>query len=57
VVPEIPDDRYYSFELMSFDGDNFAYAGTRTTGQKGKNYAILGRCARFLPYAKAATTL
>jgi hypothetical protein len=42
VVPDIPDDRYYSFELMSFDGDNFAYAGTRTTGQKGKNYAILG---------------
>ncbi len=40
-VPEI-HDRYYTFEFASFDSDNFAYVGTRTTGTRGGNYAIVG---------------
>ena len=40
-VPEM-GERYYSFELASLDSDNFAYAGTRATGNRPGNYAIIG---------------
>ncbi len=40
-VPEIRD-RYYTMEIVDFMGDNFAYVGTRATGTKAGNYAIVG---------------
>ena len=40
-VPEI-SDRYYTMEIVDFMGDNFAYVGTRATGTKAGNYAIIG---------------
>ncbi|HUL86669.1 MAG TPA: DUF1254 domain-containing protein [Pseudolabrys sp.] len=40
-VPEI-SDRYHSVELADFMDDNFAYVGTRATGDKAGNYAIIG---------------
>lgn len=39
-VPEIPD-RYYTLEFVNFMGDNFDYVGTRTTGTKAGNYAVV----------------
>jgi len=41
-VPKVTGGRYYTMELCSMDGDNFAYVGTRTTGQQGGNFAIVG---------------
>ncbi len=40
-VPAIAD-RYYTMEIVDFMGDNFAYVGTRATGTKAGNYAIVG---------------
>ena len=40
-VPAI-SDRYYSMEIIDFMGDNFAYVGTRATGTKAGNFAIVG---------------
>jgi len=40
-VPEI-SDRYHSVEIADFMDDNFAYVGTRATGDKAGNYAIVG---------------
>jgi hypothetical protein len=40
-VPEMPD-RYFTMEIVDFMGDNFAYVGTRATGTKAGNYAIVG---------------
>ena len=40
-VPEI-SDRYYTMEIVDFMGDNFAYVGTRATGTKAGDYAIVG---------------
>jgi hypothetical protein len=40
-VPEIPDDRYWTFELTSFTSDNFAYVGNRV-GSSAGNYALIG---------------
>jgi hypothetical protein len=40
--PDIPDDRYYSFEISAIHSDNFAYVGRRVTGNKAGNYAIIG---------------
>ncbi len=40
-VPAI-SDRYYTMEIVDFMGDNFAYVGTRATGTKAGNYAIVG---------------
>jgi hypothetical protein len=40
-VPAI-QDRYYTLEIVDFMGDNFAYVGTRATGTKAGNYAIIG---------------
>jgi hypothetical protein len=41
VIPNTNKPRYYSFELASFASDNFAYIGTRTTGNQAGNYAIV----------------
>ena len=37
VILSHPDmgDRYFAFELASFDSDNFAYVGKRMTGSRG----------------------
>ncbi len=40
-VPEIPGDRYWTFELISFTSDNFAYVGKRV-GSRAGNYALIG---------------
>lgn len=40
-VPAI-ENRYYTMQMASIDSDNFAYVGTRTTGTKAGNYAIVG---------------
>ena len=34
-VPAI-SDRYYTMEIADFMGDNFAYVGTRATGNKSR---------------------
>lgn len=39
-LPGTNKPRYYSFELAGFDSDNFAYIGTRTTGNGAGHYAI-----------------
>ena len=39
-VPAI--DRYYTFEIVSYDSDNFAYVGTRATWTNAGNYLIAG---------------
>ncbi len=39
-VPAI--ERYYTFQIAGFDSDNFAYVGTRTTGNSAGNYLIAG---------------
>lgn len=36
------EDRFFTFELASFNSDNFAYVGARTTGTKAGNFAIVG---------------
>ncbi len=35
-------DRYHSVELTDYMDDNFAYVGTRTTGDGAGNFAIIG---------------
>lgn len=40
-VPEIPDERYWTFELVAFTSDNFAYVGQRVGSGEG-NYALIG---------------
>ena len=40
-VPDIPN-RYYSFALLDAYFYNFAYVGSRTTGQKAGNYLLVG---------------
>jgi hypothetical protein len=35
--------RYFTFEIASFNSDNFAYVGARTTGSKAGNFAIVGK--------------
>ena len=44
LILSVPDvgERYYTFEIASADSDNFAYVGTRATGNKAGHYAILG---------------
>ncbi|MEJ3595145.1 DUF1254 domain-containing protein [Pseudomonas bubulae] len=41
-LPAIEDGRYYSTQLIDLYTQNFAYLGTRTTGNKGGNYMIAG---------------
>ena len=40
-VPGSDKPRYYSFQFVGFDSDNFAYVGTRTTGNQAGNYAVV----------------
>lgn len=44
-VPAI-SDRYHSVELTDFMDDNFAYVGTRATGDEAGNFAIFHRSWR-----------
>ncbi|UCE63448.1 MAG: DUF1254 domain-containing protein [Nitrospirota bacterium] len=39
-IPGTDEPRYFNFQLSGFDSDNFAYIGTRTTGNQGGHYAI-----------------
>lgn len=41
-VPDFDGDRYFSFQFSDFYMHNFAYIGTRTTGQGGGSYLIAG---------------
>ncbi|MFH2132681.1 MAG: DUF1254 domain-containing protein [bacterium] len=41
-VPEIPDRRYYVFQLVNLYNHNFGYIGARTTGYEPGNYLITG---------------
>jgi hypothetical protein len=41
-VPEVEEDRYYTFQLTSMTTDNFGYIGSRSTGTKEGYYAITG---------------
>ena len=40
--PDIPDNRYFTFELAGHDSDNYDYVGTRTTGSEAGHFAIVG---------------
>lgn len=40
--PDMPDGRYFTFQLAGFDSDNFDFVGKRTTGSKAGNFAIVG---------------
>lgn len=41
-LPEIEKDRYFSVQLIDYYTFNFAYLGSRTTGNGGGNYLIAG---------------
>jgi len=41
-IPEIEQDRYYTFQLTDFHTNNFGYLGTRTTGNDGGVFMIAG---------------
>lgn len=40
-VPPVPNDRYYSVQLIDLFTHNFAYIGKRATGSDGGRYAIV----------------
>lgn len=44
IVVSVPavTDRFYCIEMVSFDADNFAYVGTRSTGVAANNFLIAG---------------
>ncbi|HBD31966.1 MAG TPA: cell envelope protein, partial [Cupriavidus sp.] len=41
-LPPIENKRYYSAQLIDLYTHNFAYLGTRTSGNQGGNYMIVG---------------
>jgi hypothetical protein len=41
-VPEIEDERYYSFQLIDLYTHNYAYVGTLTTGNEAGRYLLAG---------------
>lgn len=41
-VPPLPEDRYYSFQLIDLYTHNLAYVGTLTTGNGAGRYVIAG---------------
>ncbi len=41
-VPEIEKDRYFSIQLIDLYTHNFAYIGSRTTGNEGGSFLIAG---------------
>jgi len=42
VVPGVEEERYYSVQLVDLYTHNFAYLGSRTTGNTGGNFLIAG---------------
>ncbi|MBP0018968.1 MAG: DUF1254 domain-containing protein [Cyanobacteria bacterium SBLK] len=40
--PALPDYRFHNVQFTDYRGDQFAYVGTRATGGKGGNFAIVG---------------
>ncbi|MCR9015827.1 DUF1254 domain-containing protein [Aquiflexum gelatinilyticum] len=42
IIPSIEDTRYFSVQLIDGFTHNFAYIGSRTTGNKGGKYLIAG---------------
>jgi hypothetical protein len=45
-VPPIEAGRYFSFQFIDLYTFNFAYIGSRTTGNGGGNYLVAGRTGR-----------
>jgi hypothetical protein len=41
-LPEIEQNRYFSVQLIDYYTFNFAYLGSRTTGNSGGNYMVAG---------------
>jgi hypothetical protein len=41
-IPEIEDERYYSFQLIDLYTHNYAYVGTLTTGNESGHYLLAG---------------
>ena len=41
-LPKIDDNRYYSVQLIDLYTQNFAYLGTRSTGNNGGHYMVAG---------------
>ncbi|SEM45647.1 Uncharacterized conserved protein [Pseudomonas sp. ok272] len=41
-LPQIAEERYYSVQLIDLYTQNFAYLGTRSTGNKGGHFMIVG---------------
>lgn len=41
-LPKIEDNRYYSVQLIDLYTQNFAYLGTRSTGNNGGHYMVAG---------------
>ena len=41
-LPKVEDNRYYSVQLIDLYTQNFAYLGTRSTGNNGGHYMIAG---------------
>lgn len=43
-ILQVPDmgTRYYTFQFIGFDSDNFGYIGTRATGNRAGTYALIG---------------
>lgn len=41
-APKVEDGRYYSLQFIDLFTQNFAYAGTRTTGNSGGKYLLTG---------------
>ncbi len=41
-VPEVPEDRYYVLQWIDLFTYNFAYVGSRTTGNGAGAYMVAG---------------
>ena len=41
-LPEIAEERYYSVQLIDLYTQNFAYLGTRSTGNRGGHFMVVG---------------
>jgi hypothetical protein len=51
-LPAVEENRYYSVQLIDLYTQNFAYLGTRTTGNKGGSFLIAGPGWKGQPSAK-----
>ena len=45
-LPKIEDNRYYSVQLIDLYTQNFAYLGTRSTGNNGGHYMMPARTGK-----------